>query len=127
MIIYFVVPRAILLYERNIRSPTLVGLSLAHPTILVQYPTILQYPKNAAYILYVVGFSRRMDFEKIDFLPLLQPKNKKQNYRHAYCNVTTTTHNNQTIYEQNNTNQFTQRLIFDPITLAVPHPMTVLL
>ena len=31
-------------------------------------------------------------------------------------------------YKQNNNNQFAQRLIFDPITLAIlPHPMTVLL
>ena len=30
-------------------------------------------------------------------------------------------------YEHNNNNQFAQRLLFDPIILALPHPITVLL
>ena len=73
-----------------------------------------------------LGFHARLtkiDFKKItskDILPLLPPK-KNKNHGHTFCNDVTTTTTTIKQYEKNHNNQF------DPIILALPHPITVLL
>ena len=62
----------------------------------------------------------KIDLEKIafkDFLPLLPPTN----HGHTFCNDVTTTNTTIKQYKQNHNNQF------DPIILALPHTITVLL